>query len=84
MPRAAPRESTVPSMVPLCETMLVVPACGASISSTAFTVSAMRPGRLTTPMLLGPRTRTPSSFARAARRAWRAAPSAPASAKPSL
>ncbi len=27
-PRAAPRDSTVPSMVPLCETMLVAPAGG--------------------------------------------------------
>ena len=36
-PRAAPRDSTVPSMVPLCDTMLVAPAGGASISSTAFT-----------------------------------------------
>src|SRR6266851_5163356 len=39
-PRAAPRESSVPSMVPLCETILVEPAGSASISRTAFTVSA--------------------------------------------
>src|SRR5204862_372684 len=67
-PRAAPRESTVPSIVPLCETRLVVPAGGASISRTPFTVRATRPGRFTTPMLLGPSRRTPSSRARAGRR----------------
>ena len=83
-PRAAPRESSVPSMVPLCDTMLAPPAGSASISSTAFTVSATRPGRSITPMLFGPSRRTPSSRARATSRAWRAAPSAPASAKPSL
>ena len=83
-PRAAPRESTVPSMVPLCETMLVVPAGSASISSTAFTVSATRPGMSITPMLFGPSRRTPSARARATSRACRAAPSGPASAKPSV
>ena len=62
-PRAAPRESSVPSIVPLCETRLVPPTGGASISSTAFTVSATRPGRSTMPMLFGPRRRTPSFLA---------------------
>src|SRR5216117_2026976 len=76
--------STVPSIVPLCETRLVVPEGGASISSTAFTLSAMRPGRLMTPMLFGPSRRTPSSLARRARRACRSMPSRPASAKPLL
>ena len=83
-PRAAPRESTVPSMVPLCDTKLVVPAGKTSISSTALTVSVARPGTSMSPMLLGPSTRTPSVLARATSRACRAAPSAPASAKPSL
>ena len=83
-PRAAPRESTVPSIVPLCETTLVVPMGSASISSTAFTVSATRPGMSMRPMLFGPSRRTPSLRARATRRACRAAPSGPVSAKPSV
>jgi len=71
-------------MVPLCDTKLVVPEGKTSISSTAFTVSVARPGTSMSPMLLGPSTRTPSVLARATSRACRAAPSAPASAKPSL
>ena len=83
-PRALPRDSTVPSMVPLCETMLVEPADGTSISSTAFTVIGQRPERLIIPMLFGPSSRTPSSCARAASFCWRAMPPSPLSAKPSV
>ncbi len=81
-PRASPRDRSVPSMVPLCDTKLVVPAGKDSISRTAFAESATRPGTSMRPMLLGPSSRTPSARARAASRPWRAAPLLPASAKP--
>ena len=82
-PRAAPRESSVPSIVPLCDTMLVLPAGSDSISSTAFTLTARLPGTIT-PMLFGPSSRTPSSLARATSFFCRSMPAAPASANPPL
>ena len=83
-PRAAPRDISVPSMVPDCEITLVLPTGGAPPSSTALTVMATLPGTSTTPMLLGPSRRTLPCRAPATRRAWRAAPSGPSSEKPSL
>jgi hypothetical protein len=83
-PRAAPRDRSVPSIVPLCETMLVFPPGSFSMSSTAFTLSASRAGTLITPMLFGPSSRTPSSRARSTSRRCRFSPSGPASAKPPL
>jgi hypothetical protein len=70
-------------MEPDCETRARRPADSDSASSAALTLHAMRELRLTTPMEFGPRRRSPAACAVATKRAWSAAPSGPASAKPS-
>ena len=84
-PRAVPRESRLPSTLPLWETTLRLPARISGISSTALTLRVRPAAKFITPMLLGPTRRTPASRATASNAAWRAAPSSvPRSAKPSL
>ncbi|MNS69732.1 hypothetical protein D3C72_1030520 [compost metagenome] len=82
-PRAAPRDSSAPSIDPLCEITLMPPACRVSVSSTAFTERMAPLCTSTTPMLFGPSNRTPSSLARRASACWAAMPASPSSAKPS-
>ena len=68
-PRAAPRDSTVPSMVPLCETMLVVPAgSDVHLEHRVHGERAAAAGMSIMPMLFGPSSRTPSARARATSR----------------
>jgi len=82
-PRAAARLSSVPMTLPECETTDQRPGFRPSASSAALTLQAVAARRLTTPMLLGPSRRMPPARAVARMRACRAAPSGPASAKPS-
>ena len=83
-PRAAPREISVPIMVPLCEITLAPPRGSASISNTALTVMMAPLSTLARPIEFGPITRTPSLRACSMSARSRSAPSGPVSAKPSL
>ena len=83
-PRAAPREISVPIIVPLCDTTLAPPRGNTSLSNAALTVMIAPLSTLARPIEFGPITRTPSDLARSTSFFSRAAPSGPVSAKPSL
>jgi hypothetical protein len=70
-------------MEPDCETSATRPLGSASASKAALVVNAMRSWVLITPIEFGPSSRIPAAFAAATTRACNAAPSGPASAKPS-
>ncbi len=81
-PRALPRETSAPIMLPLCEATNTLP-WGMSGSANAALAVSTRPLRgLTTPRLLGPRMRRPLSRAMACSWRSRSTPSAPDSEKP--
>ena len=83
MPRAWPRENSVPMTLPLCDSTAMRPAPSRSARNAALVVQAKPERVATTPVEFGPIRRMPASRAIRVSRAWRSRPSAPASAKPS-
>ena len=81
--RALPRDSSAPIMVPLCEAAKMRPTGRSFSSKAAFAVSITPSRRLTTPRLEGPTMRRPVLATTSRKRASRASPAGPASAKPS-
>src|SRR6266545_3269953 len=59
MPRALPRDMSVPMRLPLCEAAKMRPAGRSGSSKAAFAVSMVRVRRSTTPRLDGPTMRRP-------------------------
>ena len=82
MPSAAARSKIETISAPLWLTSPMAPSGSRSVSSTTDEQSASRWWGTISPMQLGPTSRMPDSRAIATSSAWRAAPSAPASAKP--
>ena len=83
MPRALPRDSSAPIMLPECEAAKMRPTGRSVSSNAALAVSIALARRSTTPRLDGPTRRMPVVAQMSRSRASRAAPSAPVSAKPS-
>ena len=81
-PRARPRDTSAPTMLPLCEATKTLPAGTSGSAKAALAVSTSRVRGLTTPRQLGPRMRMPVCRAMSASCCSRAAPCAPVSEKP--
>ena len=82
MPRALPRDSSVPIMPPECEAAKMRPTGRPGSSKAALAVSKVLCRISTTPRLDGPIRRVPEVLSSALIRASRATPSAPVSLKP--
>ncbi len=82
MPRATPRDISVPIRLPLWESTACRPRGKASTEKAAFAVRASGVAVLTTPRLFGPTRRRPCARAISTIRRCRARPSSPISAKP--
>ena len=76
MPRALPRETSAPIMLPLCEAAKMRPTGRSASANAALAVSSTLSRRLTTPRLDGPTMRMPVCAQMSLSRASRASPSA--------
>ena len=83
MPRALPRDSSEPIMLPECEAAKKRPVGKSFSSKAALAVSIARVRRSTMPRLDGPTTRMPVLAQMSRSRATRMSPHSPASVKPS-
>ena len=81
-PRALPRETSAPIMLPLCEATNTLPVGRSGSANAALAVKVSPLAGLTTPRLLGPSTRTPVVRQSSCSAASRNTPSGPDSANP--